>query len=194
MKNVQKLSFILASSSKRRIELLSSLELNFKVIPSKTEENYNISDSPSKIAEKNSYNKAYDVSKKYMDCLVAGFDTLVVVNNKILGKPKDKDDAYDMLMMLSGNQHTVITGFSILHFQKGIKITKSVLTKVWFKILDSDEINWYVNTEEPYDKAGAYAIQGKGAFMVKKINGSYTNVVGLPLTEFVETLKGLIDD
>ncbi len=194
MKNIQKLNFILASSSNRRIELLRSLDLNFKIIPSKIKENNNIIDSPEKIAEINSYNKAYSISQKYKDRLVAGFDTIVVIKNKILGKPKDRDDAYKMLKMLSGNKHLVITGFSIVNLEKEIKITKSVSTEVWFKNLDSDEINWYLSTEEPYDKAGAYAIQGKGAFMVKKINGSYTNVVGLPLTEFIETLKGLIDD
>ncbi len=194
MKIVQKLSFILASSSNRRIELLNSLGLKFKVIPSKIKENNNIIDSPEKIAELNSYKKAYSISQKYKDRLVAGFDTIVVIKNKILGKPKDRDDAYKMLKMLSGNKHLVITGFSIVNLEKEIKITKSVSTEVWFKNLDSDEINWYLSTEEPYDKAGAYAIQGKGAFMVKKINGSYTNVVGLPLTEFIETLKGLIDD
>ncbi len=194
MKNIQKLNFILASSSNRRIELLRSLELYFEIIPSKVKENYNIVGSSKKIAEINSYNKAYSISQKYKDRLVAGFDTIVVIKNKILGKPKDRDDAYKMLKMLSGNKHLVITGFSIVNLEKEIKITKSVSTEVWFKNLDSDEINWYLSTEEPYDKAGAYAIQGKGAFMVKKINGSYTNVVGLPLTEFIETLKGLIDD
>jgi len=183
------LNFILASSSLRRIQLLKDLSLNFKVIRSDVDELYNKKYSPSEIAILNSFKKAYSVAKNFKKELVAGFDTIVVVEKNIFGKPKDYNDAVNMLKILSDREHKVITGFSIVNLEKNITIKKSVETRVFFKKLDEKEIKWYLSTNEPFDKAGAYAIQGKGAFMVKRIEGSYSNVVGLPLTEFLESLK-----
>ena len=183
--------FILASSSPRRIELLKNLDLKFKVIPAKVEENLNLNMEPEDISLFNANRKANSVALKSKDKYIAGFDTIVVFENKILGKPENEKHAFEMLKMLSNNNHTVITGFSIINIAKNIEIKKAVTTEVWFKKLENIEIKWYISTGEPFDKAGAYAIQGKGAFMIKKINGSYTNVVGLPLTEFYECLKGL---
>ncbi len=183
-----KLKFILASSSPRRIELLKSVNLNFKVIHPEIKEEMIKEKNPEKLVKILAFEKALSIAKNHKNNFVAGFDTIVELNNTILGKPKTEEEAFEMLKKLSGNIHNVITGMSFINISKKIFIKKSNSTKVWFKKLTNREIEWYIKTKEPMDKAGAYAIQGKGAFMVKKIEGSYTNVVGLPLTEFLEIL------
>ncbi len=184
-------SFILASSSPRRIELLKNLSLKFKILKPEVKEIFDHSLSPVENSILNSYKKAYIVAKNFKNEIVAGFDTVVEIDGKVLGKPKDDKEAYEMLRLLSGKKHNVITGFTILCLDKKIEVKKYVKTEVWFKDLEDREIKWYILSKEPFDKAGAYGIQGKGAFMIKRINGSYTNVVGLPLAEFLEELKNL---
>ncbi len=185
------IKFILASSSPRRIELLKNLNLNFLIKIPKVKEDFSKNLTPPEIAMINSYKKARAIGEMYKDDYVAGFDTIVVLNDEIIGKPKDRKDAYNILKKLSSKTHKVITGYTILNLEKNFELKRYCESYVTFKELDEIEINWYLNTEEPYDKAGAYAIQGKGAFMVKKIEGSFTNVIGLPLTEFLEDLKRL---
>jgi septum formation protein len=112
----------------------------------------------------------------------------VVVRDQILGKPETQDQAMEMLRLLSDRKHTVFTGFCIMNKLKRTIIKHAVETRVWFKPVPDQEIKWYVSTKEPFDKAGAYGIQGLGAFLVRKISGSYSNVVGLPVCEVVEAL------
>ena len=180
---------ILASASPRRKELLGNVLEYFEVIPSKCEEIVPKNCDPFSVAEILAKQKATDIYNRYSDCLVIGADTCVIVDNKILGKPKDKDDARNMITLLSGKTHFVVTGCCII---KGNKTeTFSEITEVVFHNLTSNEIEEYINTSEPYDKAGAYGIQGKGALLVKKINGDYFNVVGLPISTLNLKLKNL---
>lgn len=183
---------ILASASPRRKELLNLIIENFKVIPSSVEEIIPETLVVTKVPEFLSELKAKDIAKSYPDSLVIGADTCVIVDNKILGKPKDKREAYDMISMLAGKTHHVITGCSIV-LGKTVKSFSSV-TEVEFYNLSEEDINNYINTSEPYDKAGAYGIQGKGSLLVKKINGDYFNVVGLPismLNKFIKKMSGI---
>jgi septum formation protein len=125
---------------------------------------------------------------------VIGADTIVTIDNTVLGKPDHIDDARQMLKRLSGQTHLVWTGYAIICWRREVRISAAVQTDVQFKVLSDEEIEWYVQTDEPFDKAGAYAIQGLGTFLVRSINGSYSNVVGLPVCEVIETLikKGVV--
>jgi len=180
---------ILASASPRRRHLLLSLGIPFKVIPSHVEEDNEHGYAPEKFALDMAKKKAENVYAKIKNGWVLGADTIVVVEEDILGKPKDYKDAKDMLAKLSGREHTVITGFCILRPSGKISHMESVRSKVIIRELTEEEINAYLDTKEPFDKAGAYAVQGIGAFMIKSISGSYTNVVGLPLCEVILALK-----
>jgi septum formation protein len=119
---------------------------------------------------------------------VIGADTIVTIDNAILGKPGTPDEARQMLERLSGQSHFVYTGYAIVCKNRPTCISDAMKTDVQFKDLTDDEIDWYIQTGEPFDKAGAYAIQGMGTFLVRRINGSYTNVVGLPVCEVIEAL------
>lgn len=179
---------ILASSSPRRRYLLTQAGLSFSVIPSDINE-YSIFRSPPEtyvkvLAEA----KADNVSNKHPESWVIGADTIVLIDNTILGKPASIAEARSMLKRLSGQTHRVLTGYAICNKAKGRKFSETIKTEVLFKNLSDDEIEWYIHTKEPFDKAGAYAIQGLGTFLVKSINGSYTNVVGLPVCEVIEFL------
>jgi septum formation protein len=123
-----------------------------------------------------------------------GADTIVRIEGTILGKPKSRDDAREMLNRLSGKTHQVLTGFAVCCENRSFNHSETVTTDVQFKALTPKEIEWYIHTQEPFDKAGAYAIQGLGTFLVKRINGSYTNVVGLPVCEVIDVLlkEGII--
>ena len=135
--------------------------------------------------------KARDVASKYLDRWVVAADTIVYINGSILGKPKSREEAVEMLRRLSGQEHWVLTGFSVCHLEKGKSDKEAVQTVVRMKPLTSVEAEWYVQTGEPFDKAGGYAIQGIGSFMIQSIQGSYTNVVGLPLCELIQMLNRL---
>ncbi len=182
-------SFVLASLSPRRRELLGGLGLKFEVIPSGIDEPEGEGETPRDHTLRLSLEKASFVAERRPDSWILGADTIVIVDGRILGKPDNRDHAKKMLRILSGRAHRVMTGFSLVRKSSNISISGAVESTVRFKELPDDEIEWYVGTEEPYDKAGAYAVQGKAAFFIQEIHGSYTNVIGLPLTEVVAALK-----
>jgi septum formation protein len=179
---------ILASRSPRRRYLLEQAGLFFSVIPSSIDETSVPISSPETYVRVLSEAKARNVSEKYPEKWVIGADTIVLKDRTILGKPDSRAEARTMLKQLSGQAHEVFTGYSICCKEKRRKFSETVKTQVLFKDLSNQEIEWYIHTAEPFDKAGAYAIQGLGTFLVKSINGSYTNVVGLPVCEVVEFL------
>ncbi len=182
---------ILASSSPRRYNLLTQLGIEFDVIPSQVEEDFLPKESPRSHVLRLAEAKASEVARKYPNRWVLGADTIVYINHKILGKPKDRKEARSMLHQLSGKEHQVFTGISIKHLKKNRADRKVVRSFVKIKRLVPSEIDWYIQTGEPFDKAGGYAAQGIGAFMIESIRGSYTNVIGLPLCEVLQMLLGL---
>ena len=167
---------ILASNSPRRKELLSMLGYEFVVIASDCDETTNITE-PSELVKELSLRKAKAIDF-CDDDIVIGSDTVVAIDGKILGKPVDEDDAAKMLRLLSGKTHTVYTGVTVL--QDNTEITESISCDVTFKEMTETEILNYIKTGEPMDKAGAYAVQGKGSAFVEKLNGDYFAVVGFP--------------
>jgi septum formation protein len=179
---------ILASKSPRRRYLLKQAGVAFTVIPSSFDESAISEASPEVFVRTLAQAKARVVAEQYPLSWVIGADTIVVVDDTILGKPASKAEARSMLTTLSGRVHRVLTGFSLCALAKNRHYAEVVSTDVRFKILTVDEIEWYVHTSEPFDKAGAYAAQGLGAFMIKHIYGSYSNVVGLPVCEVVACL------
>jgi septum formation protein len=180
---------ILASGSPRRKALLRDLGLSLKIVPAEIPEKSAPLEDPISFANRMAREKAALVSRRYPEKWVLGADTVVALNGKIYGKPRHDREAMAILQDLSGKTHQVITGICLCHFQEKSSFIQSVKTQVSFKSLSLQEIRWYVQTGEPRDKAGAYAIQGKGAFCVQKIRGSYTNVVGLPVTEVLQALE-----
>lgn len=182
-------SFILASASPRRQELLTSMGLDFSVIPSGVDERFLEGEKIEEHVLRLSKEKALAIAGRNPEAWVLGADTVVVIDGEVLGKPGSKEEARAMLRRLSGRKHLVFTGFSVV--RRGVDIVKSKLVEssVLFKEISEDEVEWYVDTEEPYDKAGGYAVQGKAAFFIKEIHGSHTNVIGLPLSEVVAALK-----
>ena len=172
------MQFILASASPRRKELLSYILTNFEVIPSKAEEEVNLSLFPEQMACALAERKCDAVFKENRKKTVIGCDTIVVFNGEILGKPKDRDDAVRTLKKLSGKTHLVITGVCVQNAFK--KVVNFEATEVRFNMLSDEFIEKYVNSGSPMDKAGSYGIQDEG--VVKEYFGSFTNVVGLPVT------------
>jgi septum formation protein len=183
--------FILASKSPRRYELLKQLGLDFDVIPSEIEEHFITNESPQGHVIRLAEGKALDVGERCPDRWVIAADTIVFINGSILGKPKNREEAMEMLRRLSGQEHWVLTGLSVHHLEKGKEGQDAVQTAVKVKTLTPIEMEWYIRTGEPFDKAGGYAIQGIGSFMIEWIRGSYTNVVGLPICELIEILNRL---
>jgi len=185
------MEIILASGSPRRLELLKEAGLEPVVVKPCCEEKILPGLKPHEIVESLATQKGESVinSGNYSEIPVIAADTVVALGNEFIGKPKDRADAERILAELSGKTHQVYTGAAI--FYKGKTSVFSVKTDVEFKTLSKREIDAYCDTDEPYDKAGAYAIQGKASFMVKRINGSYSNVVGLPLCEVIEQLQKL---
>ena len=184
---------VLASASPRRREMLSRIGIVFQTVPSRADEAV----LPGELAEDHvvrlSYNKALEVAGRPSQSgrWFIGSDTVVVRDQNILGKPAGKDEAKTMLASLSGRSHRVISGYAVHDRQNGRTISAAVTTRVFFKNLTRQEIEGYIATGEPADKAGAYAIQGIGSFMVPRIEGSYTNVVGMPLCEVIAALEEL---
>ena len=179
----------LASKSPRRKELLKQIGIPFVVVVSDAEEVSGNSWTPAALVVENAKRKARAVAEKYPDSPVLGADTVVSSQGKIFGKPKDKDEARKMLTALSGKMHEVTTGLALIN-RNEIRTT-SVTTKVFFDTMTKADIDAYIATDEPMDKAGAYAIQGKAARFIEKIEGSYSNVVGLPLNALIQLGKGL---
>lgn len=182
-------TIVLASASPRRRELLEQIGLKFEVEPSNHIEETHQMLKPRELAEAISYEKALAVAKKRKNAIIIAADTLGVLEGKVIGKPKTNAEAREMLAMLRGKSHAVITGFTVLDTDESKVLTRSVETKVRVKKLTSEEIDAYVESEEPLDKAGAYAIQGLGATIIDSIEGDYSNVVGLPLNTLVKSLK-----
>jgi len=168
---------------------LRQIGLEFDVVSSEVEEDVIKGESPKDHVLRLAELKARKVGEKYPNRWVIGADTVVSIDERILGKPQTDQEAYQMLSMLSGREHLVVTGVSVCHGAKRKGETIAVETSVRIKTLNPEEITWYIRTGEPFDKAGGYAIQGRGAFMVQRIEGSYTNVVGLPLCELLELLN-----
>ncbi len=179
---------ILASQSPRRRYLLKQAGLTFSVIPSRFDENTVQLADPADYVKTLAEAKADDIAAQYPDSWVIGADTIVTIDRAILGKPADPAEARRMLERLSGQSHFVYTGYAIICKNRQVCISDAIKTDVQFKDLTKEEIDWYIQTGEPFDKAGAYAIQGLGTFLVRRINGSYTNVVGLPVCEVIEAL------
>lgn len=178
---------ILASASPRRKELFAVIINDFEVIPSNAEEIVPENIQALDQAEYLAGLKARDIAKNYPDRIVIGADTCVVAGAEVLGKPKDKEDAKRMLQLLSGNTHKVVTGCAICKGEKFLSFSN--ITEVEFYKLTDREIEEYINSSEPYDKAGAYGIQGKAGLFVKGIKGDYFNVVGLPVSQLNRELN-----
>lgn len=181
--------FILASASPRRIELLRLMGLTFDIIPSNIDETFPEGEDPRSHVLRLSADKAKTVSMHHPEAWVMGADTIVVINSEVLGKPQTTAEARKMLGKLSGRTHTVFTGFTVMNTSENVLISNAVDSSVQFRDIPEDEMAWYIASEEPYDKAGGYAVQGMGAFFIREIHGSYTNVMGLPLCEVVDVLK-----
>ena len=179
---------ILASNSKRRQEILKDAGFNFKVITSNIKEISDkkiITEKVLDIAEK----KLEQIAKDNKNEFILAADTVVELNGKIFGKPKDMEEAFSFLKTLSGNTHKVITAYVFKNISKNILIKEVVISEVKFLELDNEIINWYLGTAEPFDKAGAYAIQGYGRILVEKINGDYYSIMGFPISNFLENLR-----
>ncbi len=183
---------ILASASPRRKELLRQVGLDFTSIPSRIEEGIRGGEDFRHYPERISLEKALSVAEglpQPKGCWVIAADTVVLIDSEILGKPRGPEEARSMLERLSGREHLVITGFSVVDARSKDFTQRSVESWVKLKRLVSEEIEGYLKTREPFDKAGGYAVQGIGSFMVERINGSYTNVVGLPICELIQVLR-----
>ena len=180
---------ILASASPRRSELLESAGINFRVAPADICEDPLPEEEPVDHVLRLAEGKARAAAERTEGRFFLGADSIVLCDGEIMGKPKDQADAVRMLKKLSGVPHEVVTGFAIFDRERKGAVREAVRTKVFFKHLRDEEISDYIATGCPFDKAGAYAIQGGAAHMVKKIEGSYTNVVGLPLCEVVDALR-----
>lgn len=179
---------ILASGSPRRQEILKEVGFNFKVVVPEIEEVSKEEEPVKKILDI-SRKKAMSVGEKYTNEYVLSADTVVVVDNKILGKPKNVEEAREYLSLLSGREHEVITAYTFMSIEKNIFLSDYSVSKVKFYKLDEETINWYIETGEYEDKAGAYGIQGKGRVLVENINGDFFSIMGFPVASFVNKLK-----
>ncbi|MBI5328124.1 MAG: septum formation protein Maf [Deltaproteobacteria bacterium] len=179
----------LASSSPRRKALLEEIGLPFDIYLSNIDENIKNGETPEEHCLRLAEEKAKCAAKNVKNSWIIGADTVVFIDNRILGKPSGIKEAREMLNLLSGRYHAVVTAFCLLNASTGKTIKKAVKSKVKIKNLTDKEIDDYLKTGESLDKAGAYAAQGVGNFMIEKIEGSYTNVVGLPMEELKETLE-----
>lgn len=180
---------ILASQSPRRKQLLEQIGLSFEVCPSDIEEVLDPSLTPRKQVEVLSQQKAHAVASKFKNAIILAADTMVALDDEVLGKPTDKKDAVRMLKQLSGTVHFLITGFTILDTVTKKMVTRSTETKVWFRKLSAEEIEKFVKSEKPYDKAGAYAIHELASVFVEKVEGDFFGAVGLSVYQVAEELK-----
>ena len=179
---------ILASNSKRRQEILKDMGFNFKVITADIEEvsdKKDISERILDIAEK----KLDKIAKDNINNFVLAADTVVALDGEVFGKPKDREEAEKFLKLLSGKTHKVITAYVFKNISKNILIKAVVVSEVKFYDLDKETINWYLDTVEPFDKAGGYGIQGLGRALVEKIEGDYFAIMGFPISNFLKNLR-----
>ncbi len=184
---------ILASASPRRAQLLKLIGLEFEVVQSNYDESGESYTFPEVQVLELSERKASTVAEQVEDGLIVGADTVVALEDKIFGKPKDKSAAQEMLRQLSGRTHTVYTGFTLIDQPSGRLHSDYERTEVVFRKIDDAEISRYVQTESPLDKAGAYGIQDKSSIFVSKVNGCFYNVVGLPVTKFYVALRDFLN-
>jgi len=183
------MNIILASGSPRRREILENANLKFSVISSDIDERIFEDEEPIQLVLRLAFEKCMSVAQDNPSDLVIGADTIVVLDNEILGKPKNEEEAFDMLSKLSNREHQVITGMSIVNLEKEKKIVDYAISNVKFKKLTDQDIKDYINTKECLDKAGSYGIQGYGALLVEEIKGDYFNIVGLPISKLSDILK-----
>ena len=179
---------ILASNSKRRQEILRDMGFNFKVLTADIEEisdKKEISEMILDIAEK----KLDKIAKENVNEFVLAADTVVELEGRIFGKPKSREEAESFLKTLSGKTHKVITAYVFKNISKNIVIKDVVISKVKFYDLDDETIKWYLDTSEPFDKAGAYGIQGQGRVIVENIEGDYFAIMGFPVSNFLKNLR-----
>lgn len=180
---------ILASKSPRRKEILDNIGVKYEIVESNFEETMDVSKSPEDIVRYLAYKKAEDVASRIKgEALVIGADTLVVYNSQMLGKPKDNEDAFKMLKMLSGKWHSVYTGICVMNSSSWEYSVDYECSRVKIRELSDKNILNYIECGEPSDKAGSYAIQGRGSLLVEKIEGCYFNVVGLPVFKLSKVL------
>ncbi|HEX8152509.1 MAG TPA: Maf family protein [Thermoanaerobaculia bacterium] len=183
------MKFILASASPRRRELLTSIGLDFDVIPSHVPEQRAEGEAPAEYVTRLSRDKARAIASEHQQQWVIAADTIVLIGDQLLEKPADPADAARMLATIAGKTHTVYTGVTLEHLASGYRDTRVAESDVRMLPLSAEDIEWYVQTGEPLDKAGAYAVQGIGALFIESIHGSYTNVVGLPLATLFLMLR-----
>ncbi len=181
------ITVILASASPRRIELIKKIIDDFTVIPSSADESIDNKVPADEIPLILSCRKASSIAEDHHNAAVIGCDTVVIANNEVLGKPKDKEDARRMITALSGISHKVITGVTVIKDKNLLSFSETTVVK--FRTLTADEIEEYISTDEPYDKAGAYAVQGIAGKFVEELIGDYYNVVGFPVSRIREALK-----
>ena len=182
---------ILASASPRRKTILSQVDLDFTIKTSNINEDFSIELLPNAFCEHWAREKANDIAKSHSDKLIIGADTIVIINDKILGKPKNYKESFAMLKSLSGKTHQVLTGVSLIHLDLGIDFTFNESTDVSFCFLTDKEINKYIDKYKPYDKAGSYGIQDGFSVYVEKINGCFYNVMGFPISRFHKFYKAI---
>lgn len=182
-------NLVLASQSPRREEILKQIGLNFTIVPSKVNEAEFKHLSPIKMVKRLALKKAEEVAKLVEDALIIGADTVVYADKKIIGKPKTKLEAQEILSDLQGKKHDVISGIALLNSKTNEYLLSYDLTTVYFRQITEEEISAYLKTKEGMDKAGAYGIQGLGAVFIEKIEGSYYTVMGLPVHKLYLILK-----
>lgn len=183
------MNIILASGSPRRKEILENTNLKFSVITSDIDERIFENEEPIQLVLRLAFEKCMSVAQNNPSDLVIGADTIVVLDNEILGKPKNEEEAFNTLSKLSNREHQVITGMSIVNLENEKKIVDYAISNVKFKKLTDQDIKDYISTKECLDKAGSYGIQGYGALLVEEIKGDYFNIVGLPISKLSDILK-----
>lgn len=183
------MNIILASASPRRKEILGNTNVEFTIIKSDIDEVILHNEKPQSAVMRLAFEKCLDIASIHEEDLVIGADTVVVLDDKILGKPKDDNEAYEMIKSLSNRTHQVMTGISLINLKNNKKIIDCVVSNVKFKCLSEADIRDYIQTNESLDKAGAYGIQGYGALLVDEIQGDYFNIVGLPISRLSDLLK-----
>jgi septum formation protein len=180
---------ILASTSPRRKELLKQIGLEFEAVSSDYEEDMTLDMKPKDLAKYLSNGKAVAVAHQYQEGIIIAADTFVVLKDRLLGKPHTASMAKKMLRQIGGKQVSIITGLTVLDVKNKKKISRVVEAKLFIKKLNDKEINNYIKSGEPLDKAGAFAVQGLGAVLIRKIEGDYSGIVGLPLFELATILR-----
>ncbi len=188
---IQKYPIILASNSPRRKQLLKMIGLDFEVIPSSVEEDLSLPLSSEEFVQYYAKEKALDVANDHPNKLVIGADTIVALEDQIIGKPKDVEDSLRILRSLSGRTHRVYTGVSLIHLSNNLEVTFFTMTKVTFTELSDSDIIYYIKTYNPLDKAGSYGIQDWFSVCVNGIDGCFYNVMGFPLSAFYKHYRNI---